>query len=70
MTDRKPMSTPCVRVCCVSPKTNWCEGCYRTLKEIATWGRMTPEERDLVTAALPDRKIRQEEIMGARQGFR
>lgn len=70
MTDRKPIPTPCVRICCVSPKTNWCEGCFRTLKEIATWGRMTQEERDLVTAALPERKAKQEAINGPFTGFR
>lgn len=70
MTDRKPMSTPCVRVCCVSPKTNWCEGCFRTLKEIATWGRMTPDERVLIEAALPERKEKHLALVGAPAGYR
>ncbi len=51
-----PIKTPCIRVCCVDPKSGWCEGCYRTLKEIATWGGLTPEQREAVMAALPGRK--------------
>jgi len=50
-----PLS-PCIRVCSVSGRTNWCDGCYRTLKEIATWGRMTPDERATVMADLDRRK--------------
>ena len=50
--------SPCIRVCCVSPKTGFCEGCFRTLKEIATWGRMTAEERATVMLALEDRKAK------------
>lgn len=50
-----PIASPCIRVCSVNPKTNWCEGCYRTLKEIVGWSRMTPDERDRVMADLPER---------------
>lgn len=52
----QPIRTPCVRVCAVDPKTGWCQGCFRTLKEIAGWGRMTPEERERVMALLPERR--------------
>jgi predicted Fe-S protein YdhL (DUF1289 family) len=32
--------SPCVSVCRVNPVTEQCEGCLRTLDEIAAWGRM------------------------------
>ncbi len=32
--------SPCLSVCRMSPDTEFCEGCFRTLDEIAAWGRM------------------------------
>ena len=50
-----PIASPCIRICSINPKTSWCEGCHRTLKEIAGWSRLAPEERDRVMAELPAR---------------
>jgi|JI10StandDraft_1071094.scaffolds.fasta_scaffold389152_3 predicted Fe-S protein YdhL (DUF1289 family) len=33
--------SPCVNVCRMAPTTGWCEGCFRTLEEIAGWGRQS-----------------------------
>jgi uncharacterized protein len=32
--------SPCVSVCRMDAHTQWCEGCFRTLAEIAAWSRM------------------------------
>jgi len=48
-------STPCVKVCIVSGQTNLCLGCGRTLKEIATWGRLGEGERLAIMATLAAR---------------
>jgi len=32
--------SPCVSVCRMNPDTQYCEGCLRTLEEIAAWSRM------------------------------
>jgi uncharacterized protein len=32
--------SPCVGVCKMSPDSGWCTGCWRSLDEIAQWGRM------------------------------
>jgi uncharacterized protein len=32
--------SPCVSVCRMNSETNLCEGCLRTLDEIAAWSRM------------------------------
>lgn len=53
---RPAIATPCINVCQVSGRTGWCEGCFRTLKEIAGWRRMTDAERDAVMADLPNRR--------------
>jgi len=31
------VASPCVGVCQVDAKANWCTGCRRTLDEIAAW---------------------------------
>jgi uncharacterized protein len=49
------IASPCVKVCCVEPGSGLCLGCYRTLPEIARWGRMEPHEREFVMAQLPER---------------
>lgn len=32
--------SPCVSICRMNPSTELCEGCFRTLDEIALWSRM------------------------------
>jgi predicted Fe-S protein YdhL (DUF1289 family) len=50
-----PISTPCIKVCAVDGRTSQCIGCGRTLREIASWGRLSEDERKVVMAALPAR---------------
>lgn len=52
---RDEVESPCVRVCVVHPEARLCVGCYRTLDEIAGWGRMTGEERRRIMDELPAR---------------
>ncbi len=51
-------TTPCVAVCQIDPKTGFCLGCFRTLKEIAQWGKLGEDER---RALLPELERRKEE---------
>ncbi len=41
--------------CRIDDATDICEGCARTLDEIARWGTMPPAEREAVMADLPTR---------------
>ena len=52
---RPVVESPCVRLCVIDPETRLCEGCRRSLDEIAAWGRMTPAQRREIMAKLPDR---------------
>jgi predicted Fe-S protein YdhL (DUF1289 family) len=48
------IESPCVNICTIG-KDRLCEGCRRSINEIAQWSRLTPAERDAVMAALPNR---------------
>ncbi len=49
------IKSPCVHVCAVDGQVGLCRGCGRTLKEIATWSRISAGERDTIMAILPER---------------
>ena len=34
------LPSPCISVCRVDADSGWCEGCLRTLDEIAAWGQL------------------------------
>lgn len=50
------MDTPCVNICAIDPETGLCEGCGRTIREIASWASLAPEERRRIMAELPGRQ--------------
>ena len=35
--DIAPVPSPCIDVCRMNPDTGWCDGCLRTIEEIAGW---------------------------------
>jgi predicted Fe-S protein YdhL (DUF1289 family) len=54
------METPCIKICVIDPATGLCEGCARTLAEIAAWARLAPAERRRIMAELPRRRNERE----------
>lgn len=54
----RPVASPCVTVCVVDGESGLCLGCFRTLREIAGWGRLSEAERAAVMAELPGRRGR------------
>ena len=54
-------ASPCINVCRMSPETGWCEGCQRTIEEIAGWSRATDEVRRAILAAVAERRVWLEE---------
>jgi uncharacterized protein len=55
MTEMAPISSPCVKICVFDQPSGLCEGCGRTLGEIAEWGRLDEATRLAIMATLPDR---------------
>ena len=52
----RSVATPCVMVCTVDGASGLCLGCFRTLPEIATWSRMSEEERAKIMGELDGRR--------------
>ncbi|WP_165778838.1 DUF1289 domain-containing protein [Leptospira perolatii] len=53
--------SPCTKLCRLDPESGFCEGCYRTLQEIAMWTAFSEEERKRIRAELI---VRKEKISG------
>ena len=53
--------SPCISVCRMDMDADLCEGCFRTLDEIAAWSRMTDEVKKVVWALIAGRILRQAE---------
>jgi hypothetical protein len=51
------VASPCINICRMHAATGWCEGCLRTIEEIATWGRLDDAGRRAVLERLPARRI-------------
>jgi predicted Fe-S protein YdhL (DUF1289 family) len=65
MTGSPPIASPCTSVCRVDAGTGWCEGCLRTVDEIAAWSRLDDRRRREVWKRLPARRI---EFAARREG--
>ena len=50
------VASPCINICRMHAPTGWCEGCLRTIDEIATWGRLDTAARLAVLDRLPPRR--------------
>ena len=50
--------SPCVGVCHMNGATGWCEGCLRTIDEIALWSQLTDRDKIAVWKALPQRSTK------------
>ena len=47
-----PVVSPCTNVCRIDAASGWCEGCLRTLDEIAVWSALDAAARRAVCAEL------------------
>lgn len=55
-TSPDPVPSPCVGVCRIAPASGVCEGCWRTLDEIAAWGSLPDAARRAIWLQLPARR--------------
>ena len=50
--------SPCIGVCVINPQTQLCDGCFRTLEEIAGWWDYPPDQKRGVLAQVEERLAR------------
>ena len=50
------VQSPCINVCRMGAKSGLCEGCARTLDEIAAWSVMDDAQKQAVWDQLPQRR--------------
>ena len=43
--DTEVVPSPCISVCRVDADSGWCEGCLRTLDEIAAWSQLDNDDK-------------------------
>ncbi|UTW52668.1 DUF1289 domain-containing protein [bacterium SCSIO 12827] len=48
--------SPCISVCVVDEPTGFCQGCWRTVDEIAQWPRLMRHQRLEILARLAERR--------------
>ena len=53
----QPVASPCVSICRMHEPTGWCEGCLRTLDEIAFWSVLDFDDKVAVMAQLAQRQV-------------
>lgn len=63
---RDEIESPCIKICTIHPETRVCLGCHRTLDEIGSWSRMTPDARRAVMAELATRAAQPGKRRGGR----
>jgi predicted Fe-S protein YdhL (DUF1289 family) len=49
--------SPCIGICNIEPLSGWCQGCRRSLTEIANWSAATAEQQWRIVAELPTRRF-------------
>jgi len=54
--DPTPVPSPCTSVCRMNRDTGLCEGCLRTLDEIAAWSRLGDDAKRAVWLRLHERR--------------
>ena len=54
--DEEVVASPCINVCKMNPATGLCEGCRRSIDEIASWSSYSTARKHAVLAQLPARK--------------
>ncbi|QEZ45351.1 DUF1289 domain-containing protein [Cupriavidus oxalaticus] len=50
-----PVPSPCRNVCRMDAASGYCEGCLRTIEEIAGWSSASDEDKRRIWAQLPRR---------------
>ena len=61
-------ASPCINICRMDERSGWCEGCLRTLDEIASWGGLDDAGRRDVLQQLRPRRLARRAMLAAHGG--
>jgi predicted Fe-S protein YdhL (DUF1289 family) len=61
------IASPCIGVCAIEPQSGWCEGCLRTIDEIAAWGALDGRSRREIWKRLPARRAARDARSNAKE---
>jgi predicted Fe-S protein YdhL (DUF1289 family) len=64
------VASPCISLCRMDRATGWCEGCLRTIDEIAAWGQIDDAARQDVLGRLPARRVQWRALQAATRPMR
>lgn len=53
----EPADSPCIEICRIDAATGYCEGCLRTLQEIALWPELSERDRSIILSDLANRRV-------------
>jgi predicted Fe-S protein YdhL (DUF1289 family) len=62
-----PPPSPCINVCRMDDATGWCDGCLRTIDEIAGWSSFDDDTKRAIWLAID---ARHEQLMARRANAR
>ena len=60
------VASPCINVCRMDERSGWCEGCLRTIDEIAAWSVLPDDAKRALLATLPQRRVEWRRLRAAR----
>ena len=49
--------SPCLNICKMDAAVGWCEGCLRTIDEIAGWSQLSEDDKRAVWSRLRERRV-------------
>jgi hypothetical protein len=58
------VKSPCINVCRMDPVTGLCEGCLRSLDEIARWGQTDDDDRRAILNRIERRRSESQDPWG------
>lgn len=50
------LPSPCINLCQMNPKSGLCQGCFRSIDEIAGWAQSDDATRGRILAAVAQRR--------------
>jgi hypothetical protein len=50
------VQSPCIGICRINVRSGQCEGCWRTVEEIAAWPKMADGQRQQLVLVLEQRQ--------------